>query len=128
MLDAPQFRTMPAQTGWERLRFVSSELRMILKLLATGESLQPGVATPELIDLLGRYVEEGSYLRRSGKLEGGNAASEMVMRDYRTSLEHLHQILPKLEQQLRDDRARLAQERNRLSLASDWTTTTRLIR
>jgi hypothetical protein len=125
MFDVADFKTA---SDWDRLRFLTSELRMTLQLLATGGTLRPGVASPQMIGLLRKYVEEGSQLRRTGQLQTGDAAAESTLSDYRTTLEQLHQILPKLEQQLRDDRARLAQEQNRLNLASDWTSTAKLTR
>jgi len=67
-------------------------------------------------------------LRRTGQLGDGSAKSEPAWLDYRTTLEELNRIPPKLEQQLRDGRTRLAQEQNRLTLASAWTSTTKLTR
>jgi len=115
-------------SGWERLRFISSELRMTLHLLVSEDPLRPGVASPELIRVLMTYLEEVTRLRRTGQLGDSSAKSEPDWRDYRTTLEDLNHILPKLEQQLRDDRTRLGLEQDRLSQASAWTTTTKLTR
>jgi hypothetical protein len=110
------------------LRFINSELRMTLHLLVSEDTLRPGVASPQLIRVLMTYLEEVTLLRRTGQLADGSAKSEPAWRDYRTTLEELNRILPKLEQQLRDDRARLAQEQDRLSRASAWSSTTKITR
>lgn len=117
-----------SSSGWERLRFLCSELRMTLHLLVSENTPRPGVASPELIRILMTHLGEVAHLRRTGQLGDSGAKSEPAWRDYRTILEDLNHILPKLEQQLRDDRTRLAQEQDRVTQASAWTTATNLTR
>jgi len=125
---APSSSALSSSSAWERLRFLSSELRMTLHLLVSENTPRPGVASPELIQILMTHLGEVAHLRRTGQLGDGGAKSEPDWRDYRTTLEDLNHILPKLEQQLRDDRTRLGLEQDRLSQASAWTTTTKLTR
>lgn len=125
---APVSSEASSSSAWERLRFITGELRMILHLLVSGDTPRPGVASPELMDVLMTYLKEVSRLRLASKLEDNNATSEPWWSDYRTTLEHLNRVLPKIEQQLRDDRSRLAMEQDRLSRASAWTSTSKLTR
>jgi hypothetical protein len=117
-----------SSSGWERVRFISSELRMTLRLLVAEDTLRPGVASPELIRVLMNYLGEVTHLRRTGQLGDSSATSEAACLDYRMVLEELNRMLPKIERQLRDDHSRLAQEQGRLGLASAWTSTTKLTR
>lgn len=115
-------------TPWERLRFIISELQMTLDLLSTGDSLRPGVASPELIHLLLKYLKEVEGLRARGSLRDTGSAADAVWRDYRLALERMQRVLPKLEQQLRSDRSRLALEQSRLGRATSWLDATKLTR
>jgi hypothetical protein len=119
---------MPSSVAWRRLRVVNGELQMTLQLLASGDALRPGVASPELIAMLTAYLEEVGQLRSSGQLGETGLQAEAEWRDYRTTLERLNRILPKIERQLQDDRSRLAQEQERLSRASAWTFASKLTR
>lgn len=116
--------------AWGRLRFITSEIGVMLDLLMAGPTLRPGVATPELIALLLGYLQEVAALRSSGQLE----ASEAVLRaseawqGYRSVLEQLRRVMPNMEQQLRNDRTRLAHDQEQLSRADAWTSTAKLTR
>jgi len=46
---APAPAPVPRAVAWERLQFISSELKLMLDMLTDGVSLRPGVASPELI-------------------------------------------------------------------------------
>ncbi len=124
--DSLHASAMPA--SWERLRFINSEIQIMLHLLAAGDSLRPGVASPELIAVLLNYLGEVDGLRRSGQLDEVSSCSQAIWRDYRATLERMNRVIPKLEQQLQSDRSRLAQEQKQLSGASAWTSTTKLTR
>ncbi len=125
---APASEEASSSAAWERVQFIVSELQMTLHLLATGDTLRPGVASPELIAVLMTYLEEVSRLRRDGQLENTSLRAETFWRDYRATLEQMNRILPKIEHQLRDDRSRLTQEQDRLSRASAWNSAAKLTR
>jgi hypothetical protein len=114
--------------AWERLRFINSEIQMMLHLLAVGDSLRPGVASPELVAMLLDYLKEVDGLRCSGQLDETSPPAEVVWRHYRATLERMSRVVPKLEQQLRNDRSRLAQEQGQLGRAYAWTSATKLTR
>jgi len=121
----------PAQfTPWQRLRFITAEIGLILNLLMEGDTLRPGVATPELIGLLLGYLQEVADLRARGHLDASVALPEDAVswQDYRAVLERLRRVMPNMEQQLRNDRARLAHEQQQLTRAADWTSTAKLTR
>ena len=116
--------------AWGRLRFITSEISLMLNLLMAGPTLRPGVATPELIALLLGYLQEVAALRSSGQLEASDdllVVSEAWQR-YRSVLEQLRRVMPTMEQQLRNDRTRLAHDQEQLSRADAWTSTAKLTR
>ena len=116
--------------AWGRLRFITSEISLMLNLLMAGPTLRPGVATPELIALLLGYLQEVAALRSSGQLEASDdllVASEAWQR-YRSVLEQLRRVMPNMEQQLRNDRTRLVHDQEQLSRADAWTSTAKLTR
>ena len=116
--------------AWGRLRFITSEISLMLNLLMAGPTLRPGVATPELIALLLGYLQEVAALRSSGQLEASDdllVVSEAWQR-YRSVLEQLRRVMPNMEQQLRNDRTRLAHDQEQLSRADAWTSTAKLTR
>jgi hypothetical protein len=119
-------------TAWERLRFINRDIQMMLHLLATGDSLRPGVASPELITVLLTYLGEVDGLRHSGLLDEDPAQAspltDDIWRCYRATLKRLRLIVPQLEQQLRNDRTCLAQQQNQLGLASIWISAAKLTR
>jgi hypothetical protein len=118
----------PMPVAWERLQFINSELQMMLNLLTAEDSLRPGVTSPELIAVLMSYLEEVAALRSSGQLDEKGTLSDGVWCDYRASLERMRHIVPKMEQQLLNDRSRLAQEQSQIGRALAWNTTTKLTR
>jgi len=102
----------------------------MLNLLMEGDTLRPGVATPELIALLLGYLQEVAGLRARGHLEASGAmpAKPALWQDYRTVLERLRRVMPNMEQQLRNDRARLAHDQEQLTRAEAWASTAKLTR
>ncbi len=119
---------VPMPVAWERLRFINSELQMMLNLVTTEDSLRPGVTSPELIAVLLKYLAEVGDLRSSGQLDETGSLAEEVWCDYRASLERMQRVVPMMEQQLLNDRSRLAQEQSRIGLALAWNYTTKLTR
>lgn len=116
--------------AWERLHFITGEISLMLDLLMCGDTLRPGVATPEMTVLLLGYLQEVAALRTSGQLEASDAllmASE-TWRGYRDVLEQLRRVMPNMEQQLRNDRARLGHDQECLSRTTAWTSTAKLTR
>ncbi len=120
--------TIPMSAAWERLRFIDSEIHMMLNLLTAGDTLRPGVASPELITVLLNYLEEVDTLRQSGQLDESSPRADAVWRAYRATLERMNHVVPKMEQQLMNDRTRLAQEQSQLVRASAWNYTRKLTR
>jgi len=125
-------RPNPAMTAvesvaWSRVRFITDEIALMLNLLTVGGTLRPGVATPELIGVLLGYLKEVATFRASGELEASSLDAK-VWQEYRSALELLRNILPKLEQQLKNDRSRLAHDQEQLSRAAAWTSTAKLTR
>lgn len=116
--------------AWGRLRFITSEISLILNLLMAGGTLRPGVATPELIALLLGYLQEVAVLRSSGQMEvsDGLLVESEAWQGYRSVLEQLRRVMPTMEQQLRNDRTRLVHDQEQLSRADAWTSTARLTR
>ena len=118
--------------AWGRLRFITSEISLMLNLLMAGPTLRPGVATPELIALLLGYLQEVAVLRSSGQLEASDgllvASESEAWQGYRSVLEQLRRVMPTMEQQLRNDRTRLAHDQEQLSRADAWTSTAKLTR
>ena len=117
----------PVSAAAERIRFITSEIQTMLRLLVAGDTLRPGVASAELIGVLLRYLVEADNLRLSGQLDT-IPPGDAMWRDYRAALESLSQLVPKMEQQLQNDRRRLAQEQDRLLRASAWSAAAKLTR
>ena len=114
--------------AWERVRFITHEIEMMLNLLTAGDSLRPGVVSPDLIAVLLDYLKEVEGLRSGGEMDETGSLADAVWRDYRTILERMSRIVPIMEQQLLSDRSRLAQEQKRLSSTAAWNSTAKLTR
>ena len=134
MLDARLNQTTLNQTmtatesaAWSRVRFITGEIALMLNLLTVGNTLRPGVATPELIGVLLGYLKEVATFRASGEL-AASSLDARLWQEYRAALELLRSILPKMEQQLQNDRSRLAHDQEQLSRASAWTSASKLTR
>jgi len=125
---APAPAPVPRAVAWERLQFISSELKLMLDMLTDGVSLRPGVASPELIAVFMNYLEEVDGLRNAGELQETGPVPELAWQEYRGALERLRRIVPIMEQQLVSDRNRLSQERNRLVGAMEWNAASKLTR
>ena len=121
---------MTQSTAWARLRFITSEISLMLNLLMAGDALRPGVATPELIGLLLGYLQEVAVLRSSGHLDASETSEGYSegWQEYRAVLEQLRRVMPNMEQQLRNDRTRLARDQEQLTRADAWTSTAKLTR
>ena len=100
----------------------------MLDMLTDGDSLRPGVASPELIAVFMDYLEEVDRLRKAGELQETGPFPELVWRGYRAALERLRRIVPIMEQQLLSDRNLLSQEHNRLVGAMEWNAASKLTR
>jgi hypothetical protein len=89
---------------------------------ANGSSLR--IFRPdEMLFLLTEVMRAGELLR--GAAQGCDPSAEQEISDYRTEIERLRILLPNLQTSLLAERARLENERERLSAASDWIRTSR---
>ena len=113
--------------AWLRVRFITDEIALMLNLLTVGGTLRPGVATPELICVLLGYLKEVATFRSNGELEASSLDAK-IWHEYRAALELLRCVLPKMEQQLENDRSRLAHDQEQLSRASAWSSAAKLTR
>lgn len=84
------------------------------------------VATPQQIaTLLGELQRAGQWLRELPEEKDRDADLQQAIRRYRQEVERLRGVLPGIHAALLTERARLEQERRRVSCATEWMRTSR---
>ncbi|MFZ0735145.1 MAG: hypothetical protein WAM79_22705 [Candidatus Sulfotelmatobacter sp.] len=110
---------MPATTQFaNELHETNERLRSWLGSLSlAGSTVRP--ATPEQMNgILSELMRVGQWLRAAQAETDDAVQQELGI--YRKHVEQLRAVLPSIHQTLLHERARLEQERQRLSSASEW--------
>ena len=80
---------------------------------------EPRVATPQqMTGLLSELLRAGEWLRRLPNER--HPELELELKEYRRTVERLHQLLPSIHGALLRERSRLEQERARVEAAAEW--------
>lgn len=86
--------------------------------LSAGTAQQRSASPDEISALLSELMRAGEWLRALPEETDAELEHELSM--YRKQVERLRDLLPSIHRTLLRERARLEQERERVTLASEW--------
>ncbi len=104
----------------QRLKVANQNLSQLIQLLLPSDSPREPIGPDHLAVVLTQILRVHECLQ-TGNLPGHDAELSAALRQYRSHMERLRELLPSLHASLLTQRARLESERSHLEAATAWT-------